>query len=50
MKVETDIIASIYCSESSRRSNDICDHVETFKTDIIDFIGDVIMCLMLQLL
>jgi hypothetical protein len=61
MKVETDIIASIYSSESNRTSNDICDnvcramifvimYVETFNTDIIDFIGNVITCLTSQLL
>jgi hypothetical protein len=43
MKVETDIIANIAASPIGRA---VIMFVETSKTDVIVFIGKVIMCLL----
>ena len=45
LMVETDIITSITASPSSETSGYIM-YVETFKTDVAVFIGNVIMCFM----
>ena len=42
-KVETDYIVSITASATSSDTSDN-DIFETFKTDVIIFIGNVIMC------
>jgi len=44
LMVETDIITSITVSPSSETSGNIM-YVETFKTEVIVFISNVIMCL-----
>ena len=44
LKVETDIIANISANLIGRTGIFVIMSVEAFKTDIIVFIGDVIMC------
>jgi hypothetical protein len=45
MKVETDIITNITVSLIGRAVLLVIMYVEIFKTDVIIFIGNVIMCL-----
>jgi hypothetical protein len=45
MKVETHIIANIVVSPTERP---VIIYVETFKTDVIEFIGNDTMCLTLH--
>jgi len=45
LKVNTDIITSIAASPTGRAVILVLMYVEIFKTVIIDFIGDVKMCL-----
>ena len=44
LKVETDIIANIAASPIGRTGIFMIMSVEAFRTDVIGFIGDVIMC------
>jgi hypothetical protein len=46
MKVKTDIIASIAASPIGRVVILLIMYVETFKTVVIVFISNVVMCLM----
>ena len=46
MKVETNIITSISVSPMGRVVILVIMYAKTFKTDIIDFIGQIRMCLM----
>ena len=46
MKVETNIITSISVSPMGRAVILVIIYVKTFKTDIIDFIGQIRRCLM----
>jgi hypothetical protein len=46
MKVETNIITSVSVSPMERVVILVIMYVKTFKTDIIDFIGQIRMCLM----
>jgi hypothetical protein len=45
MKVETDIITNITVSLIGRAVLLVIMYVEIFKTDVIIFIGNVILCL-----
>jgi hypothetical protein len=45
MKVETNIITSVSVSPMERAVILVIMYVKTFKTDIIDFIGQIRMCL-----
>jgi len=44
LKVETNIIANISASSIGRTGIFVIKSVEPFRTDVIVFIGDVIMC------
>jgi len=46
LKVETDIIAKISASPKGRAAIFVIMSVEAFRTDVIVFISDVIMCFM----
>ena len=46
LKVETDIITSITVSPVGLAAILVLMYVETFKTDVIVFISNTIMCLM----
>jgi len=45
LKVETDIIASITASLIGGAVIQVIMYIETFKTDVIASIGNIIMCL-----
>ena len=49
LKVETDIIANISVSPKGRAGIYVIMSLKAFRTDIIVFIGDVIMCFMSDL-
>ena len=49
LKVETDIIANISASPKGRAGIYVIMSLKAFRTDIIVFIGDVIMCFMSDL-
>jgi hypothetical protein len=44
LKIETDIISNISASLTGRARIFVIMSVEAFRTDVIDFISDVIMC------
>jgi len=44
VKVETDIIATIEASPTGWYLKLVIMYIETFKTEVIVFIGNVIMC------
>jgi hypothetical protein len=46
LKVETDIIANISASPIERAGIFVIIFVEAFRTDVIVFICDIIMCFM----
>jgi len=45
LKVETDIIANICASPIGRAVIFVRMSVDTFRTDVIVFISDIVMCL-----
>ena len=45
IKIETDIIASIIASLIAQTVILVIMYVKTFKTDVIVFIGNIIICL-----
>jgi len=46
MKVKTDIIVSIAAVQTERAVILVIMYVETFKTDVIDLISSVMICMM----
>ena len=44
LKIETDIVISIATSPIERAVIQVILFVETFKIDVVGFIGNVIMC------
>lgn len=44
LKIETDIVISIAASPIERAVIQVILFVETFKIDVVGFIGNVIMC------